>query len=632
MKVSKNWLQTFFDAPLPTTEAMVDALTFHSSEIEDVEELDGDTVLDVKVLPDKSAWIMSHRGVAREIATIMELPMNDPLAFAPALTPVTDAVTVSIDTDGCTRYAAAVLTGVTVGSSPEWLQKRLAAIGQRSINNVVDATNYVMFHVGQPLHAFDGTKLTKEHGAYALGVRQATAGEGITTLSGDELTLTTEDMVIIDRNTDTPVGIAGVKGGRAAEVTSETTELVIEAANFDRAAVRKTSQRLRLRTDASARYENGVVPELVAYGLAEVVRLIGELAGGTCVGYVDVFPRPRTVAPVSVSLERINSMLGLTLSKEDIDAVLARFEYAHTWTDAVVTVTPPFERDDLIIPEDVIEEIGRIYGLAHIPSITPDPIPLTEFNTSFYYADEVRITLIGLGFSEVFTSSFRNNDTVALANALAADKGYLRSSLRENLAEALVRNVPNRDLLGLPYIAIFEIGTVFAEADEHMSLAFGVRTAAAYNAKQDDPMVKAAMDALANVLGFEHYEVHEGIAEVNLSEAISDLPAATAYTPFTKRPDANYKPFSLYPSMSRDIALWVPEDTPAEAIMSLLNEHAGDLRVRTTLFDEFKKDGRVSYAFRLVFQSNEKTLTDEAVNQIMDRIYQVVSERGLEVR
>lgn len=306
MKVSRTWLQTFFDAPLPATEALVDALTFHSSEIEEVDEIDGDTVLDVKVLPDKSAWLMSHRGVAREIATIMELPMNDPLAFAPDLAPETDAVTVTLDTDGCTRYAAAVLRGVSVGPSPTWLVARLAAIGQRSINNVVDATNYVMFHLGQPLHAFDGAKLSTDGGAYAIGVRLAHEGETITTLTGDERTLTAADMVIVDRGTNAPIGIAGVKGGRAAEVTAATTELVIESANFDRGLVRKTSQRLKLRTDASARYENGVVPELAAYGLAEVVRLIRELAGGTCDGYVDVFPRPRTVAPVSVSRERIN--------------------------------------------------------------------------------------------------------------------------------------------------------------------------------------------------------------------------------------------------------------------------------------------------------------------------------------
>ncbi len=642
MKVSRDWLQTFFDTPLPDAEVLSEKLTFHSSEIEEVLDAGDDKVLDVKVLPDKSAWMLSHRGVARELATILDIPLaHDPLRISAdtfsardeqRLSPTVSALRITLDTEKCVRYSAAVIRGVKIGPSPEWLAKRLSAIGQRSINNVVDATNYVMFHLGQPLHAFDAGKIAGRDGVHEIGVRMATAGEKITTLTGDERALTPEDMVIIDRTTDTPIGIAGVKGGKHAEVDAHTTDLIIESANFDRVFVRKTAQRHKLRTDASARYENGVVPELTSYGLVEVARLITEIAGGTIEGYVDVYPQPQTPTPVSVSLEKINSVLGLTLTEDDVKDVFRRFGYDTVFTDGVITVTPPFERDDLVIPEDLIEEVGRIYGLSHVPSVAPEVAPLAEYNKQFIYAEQVRATLVDLGFSEVFTSSFREHDAVKLENALASDKGYLRSNLRDNLADALARNVQHKDLLGLSRITIFEIGTVFDTDGEHMSLAFGVRTDAAYSAKKDDAHIQSAIAAVASIVGAERFDSKDGIAEVDFTAAIADLPVPTSYMSFERGSDITYKPFSTYPSIARDIALWVPESTTVQDVENVLKEKAGELCVRITLFDEYKKDGRISYAFRLVFQSYEKTLTDRETNEVMDLIVSAVSKRGWEVR
>lgn len=634
MKVSRNWLQTFFDTPLPEVPALAEALTFHSSEIEETIEAGNDTVLDVKVLPDKSSWLLSHRGVAKEVSTILDLPMkDDPLRAVPALTPVAAQLAVTVDTKKCARYAGAVVRGVGVKQSPPWLRERLEAIGQRSINNVVDATNYVMFHLGQPLHAFDAGKLASEEGKYHIGVRQANAGETIVALTGEEYALTPDDVLIVDYATNAPIGIAGVKGGMPAAIGEETTDIIIESANFDRVFVRKTSQRLKLRTDASARYENGVVPELAGYGLTMVVDLIREIAGGTLEGYVDVFPSPRTITPVSVSLEKINSVLGLSLSEEEVLTTIKRFGYEVAMTGGILTLTPPVERDDLVIPEDLIEEIGRMYGLHHIPSVAPEPVPLAEYNKRFYYADCVRETLVNCGFSEVFTSSFRKKDEVHLANALAEDKTYLRSTLRENLNEALARNVLNKDLLALSHVAIFEIGAVFSEKGEHVSLAFGVRTGAAYSAKTDDPLVEAAIKKIEEALGAKtDFSIRDGIAEIDFDTLIMSLPAPTVYTPYTKRPDVTYAPFSPYPFISRDIALWVAEGTSAEAVESVLREQAGDLLVRLSLFDEFKKDNRISYAFRLVFQSMDRTLTNDEINTVMDRVTASVTAKNWEVR
>lgn len=633
MKVSVDWLQTFFDTPLPSPAKIENALTFHSSEIDEVTEVAGDTVLEVKVLPDKSAWMLSHRGVARELSVILGIPLsNDPLARSRERKPESSMLQVALDTDRCQRYCGALIRGVKVGPSPSWLQGRLAAIGQRSINNIVDATNYVMFHMGQPLHAFDAGKLKHADGKYEIGVRMAHTGESITTLTDDTYTLSSEDIVITDRADDTPIGIGGVKGGAHARVDAGTTDIIIEAGNFDRVSVRKTAQRLRIRTDASSRYENGVVPELAGYGLEEAVKLITELAGGQLEGSVDVYPNPTSPAPVTVSVAKINSVLGLSLKKDEIDAVFEKFGYERTWLDDAVTITPPFERDDLLITEDLIEEVGRMHGLSHITAVTPLPIPLLEFNTSFHYAEQVREILLGLGFSEVFTSSFSMKDTVKLANALATDKAYLRSSLSGNLIDALLRNVPNKDLLALPYVAIFEIGTVFEADNEHVSLAFGVRHGTSYNAKKDDPILEAGMEKLKEVLGFESFSVKDGVAEVNFTDAIADLPAASAYAPFVQTPAVTYKPFSPYPYISRDIALWVPEGTSADEVIAVLDMNAGALRVKTTLFDEFQKDGQKSYAFRLIFQSDERTLTDEEIQVHMERVYGAVSDLNWTVR
>ncbi len=637
MHVSRNWLQTFFDTPLPNAEELGELLTFHSSEIEEVEVVGDDAVLDVKVLPDKSAWMLSHRGVARELATILDVPMRDPLAESSALEPSAEALSVELQTEGVSRYAAAVVRGVTVKESPEWLRARLSAIGQRPINNVVDATNYVMFHLGQPLHAFDAGKLEAKNGTQTIGVRQARASEGITTLSGETCTLASDDMVIIDATADTPIGIAGVKGGAHAAVDAATTDLIIESANFDRVMVRKTAQRLKLRTDASARYENGVVPELVSYGLADVVKLIIEIAGGTLEGYVDVFPKSHAVQPVSVPLARINSVLGLSLSADEVQAIFNRFGYEMACLADVITVTPPFERDDLVIPEDLIEEVGRIHGLEHIAGEMLAPAPMSEYNKRFYYAEQVRDALIALGFSEVFTSSFRKRDVVKLENALAADKGYLRSSLRENLDEALARNVHNKDLLGLSRIALFEIGTVFDAHGEHFSLCVGVRTGQSYKAKYDDELLNEALTVVTNIFGNEsgaaRVAARDGIAEIDLDAAIADLPEPDRCEPYEKlAEDPAYVPFSAYPHVTRDIALWTSGETTAPDIEAVIREHAGDFLVRFTLFDEFTKDGRTSYAFRLVFQSYEKTLTDEEVNAMMEQLYAAVANKGWDVR
>ena len=631
MKVSYNWLNKYFDGKLPPPDKIAEELTFHAWEIEEVEQVGSDTVLDIKVLPDKSMWALSHRGIAKDLSVILKLPMvADPLSEAVTAPQVDAEVGIKVDSATCRRFAAAKIEGVKVGPSPTWLKEALEALGQRSINNIVDASNYVMFDLGQPSHAFDAAKV----GDRGFNVRNAKMGETLTGLDEIEYTFDEKDTVIARADNNEILSIAGLKGGMHSGISDDTTNIMVEVASWDPVAIRKTGQRLKLRTDASSRYENGIVPEMVPVGLNAVTSLIMDVAGGHITAYADtgysiINDRIRS----EVSLGKLNSVLGVSLTVSDVSTIIERFGWEYNVEGEIFTITSPFERTDLVIAEDLIEEIGRVYGYEHVPAITPEKIPLTEINHRFYYSEIIRDTLIPLGFSEIYTSSFRNQDKIKLANALASDKGYLRSNLIDNLDETLVKNAPNADLLGVSQIRIFELGNVFNETGEHRRLALGVRSPSGYKAKVDDPVITEAIKSLETALGLSvETSLMEGTVEIDLDAILEQLPPVTEYLSAKTAPTITYKPYSNYPSMSRDIAMWVGDNVSVEEIEELLNSKAGTLRARTTLFDQFKKDDKVSYAFRLVFQSHEKTLAGSEVDLIMDEIYQAVRERGWEVR
>ena len=629
MLVSYNWLNKYFDGALPEPRKVAEALTFYAWEIDGIEKVGDDTVLDVKVLPDKAMWGLSHRGIAKDLSVILKLPLkSDPLITKPELLPLSDLVKIKVESKSCRRFAGALIKGVKVGPSPEWLRKALEALGQRSINNIVDASNYVMFDIGQPSHAFDASIVGE-----GVLVRQAERDETLKALDETEYTFTEEDTVIATLADKRALSIAGIKGGMESGISEKTTDIFLEAANWDPTSTRKSANRLKLRSDASSRYENGIVPEMVPYGLKAVVDLVLEIAGGELVGYSEVNNTTSKQTSVTVSLEKINSVLGLSLTTDDVISVIERFGWEYKVNNEEFEITSPFERTDLNIAEDVIEEIGRIYGYEHVVAVVPEPIKQTEINQRFYYSEVIRDVLIERGFSEIFTSSFRSEDKVKLANAFASDKGYLRGDLKTNIKEALVKNAPNADLLGVRQIRIFEIGTVFNESGEELLLALGVQGPSGYKAKSDDPIITDAIQSLSDALGVKlSAPTVEGIVEIKLGELLTQLPEVNSYKKSEPEPALTYKPFSSYPAIVRDIAMWVDEGVNVTEIEELLNEKAGPLRVRTTLFDEFKKDGKVSYAFRLVFQSSEKTLEGSQVDSVMDDVYKAVKERGFEVR
>ena len=281
MLVSYNWLKEYLTPAAPSIKEITELLTFRAFEIEGVEEKGDDTVLDIDVLPNRSSDCLSHRGIAREIATLTNKPLAfDPLAKMPNLTP-TDLLAVEIEeVNDCPRFTAALISGVTVKESPDWLKERLEALGQRPINNIVDATNYVMYALGQPLHAYDADLFPKVDGQWRFKVRRAESGESINLLAeggGDEdrvVELKGTELLIVDGSANTPIGLAGVNGGQHAMVHDKTTKIIIEAANFDPTLTRLTARALNTVIDASKRFENEPSRELPLYAQAAIAKLL----------------------------------------------------------------------------------------------------------------------------------------------------------------------------------------------------------------------------------------------------------------------------------------------------------------------------------------------------------------------
>lgn len=621
MKVSRKWLQKYFDTELPSTAELSDALTFHAFEIEETT----DDMLDVKVLPDRAAYALSHRGIAKEISAILNIPLkSDPLRTELPPFATSKKLTVAVNDQKCVRYVGARVEGVKVGASPAWLKETLESVGQRSINNVVDATNYVMLDIGQPLHAFDANLL----GGNKVGVREATQGETITTLSGDEYPLPLGTLIITDSQ-NAPAGIAGIKGGKSAQVTEATTDIVVEAANFDGTSVRKTAQALKLFTDASLRFQNKLSPEVAAYGMRDVLKLVTDIAGGTIEGVVDVYPyREGESISVSLTVGTINDKLGSAFTKEEVTNVFDRLGLSYTQEGSAFVISSPFERRDLRIVEDIVEEVGRILGYDRV---LPTELPPVEGNSDqarYRGIERVKDVLIERGFTELSTPSFAATGEVLLANPLQSQMPYLRADLAGNMKEALTRavNVAPRVLGPVKDVRLFEVGTVFENDGEHLSLGIGYTPV---TGKKEKVLEEIASE-LGALLGLS-LSVQDGILEVPLGEA--DLEKIGAdYTPRSVSLQ-KYREFSLYPSAIRDIAVWTPLGTEESEVIALILKEAGAHVARIDLFDRFEKEGRISYAFRLVFESYEKTLSDEELVPAMQQVTSALNaHEGWQVR
>ena len=449
------------------------------------EVLPVDSVLEIEVTTNRPDCLC-HLGIARELAAALAEPLREPdSTIAEGLysaTSVDGRLQVRIeDPQGCPRFTARIIENIRVGPSPEWMQRRLRAVGLRPINNVVDVTNYVMLELGQPLHAFDLDRFRQESPELKSGdravvvVRRARAGERILALDDHEYTLTDADMVVCAG--DRPAGIGGVIGGEPTAVHNDTRHVLLEAANWNPRSVRATSRRHGLRTDASTRFDKGLSDELPPQALDRAAALIAELGGGNVLrGSVDEHPAPlERAGEISVPGRLIDATLGMHVDISEAATSLARLGFAVVQDENVLTVTPPHFRLDVRIPVDVIEEIGRSAGYNRIPATLPGrrqevrgtapEIPVTDL---------VRDVLNGAGFDEAITWSFVSPQAAArlqgvgeerkpipLLNPLSEEWSVMRTSLLPGLCSALTLNQHR----GVDEVSLFEIGRAFWEGE-----------------------------------------------------------------------------------------------------------------------------------------------------------------------
>ncbi len=598
MKISYDWLKWYVQG-IPEADALADIFMRHLCEVEGVEKLaNGDTVYDLNILPNRAHDLLSHHGVARELCGQLGLAFNDPTPKYAIPEAEPTKLSVRIETPAARRYSARIVRGITVGPSPEWVVKHLESIGQKAINNIVDATNIVMFDCGQPCHAFDLATLAGEQ----IVVRAAADGEEFQTVGGDKIVakLKATDTVITDG--EKTLAIAGVKGGADSGISATTTDILLEVANFDPVAVRKTARRLGLLSDSAKRFENDLSPEHAGFAMRELSGLMLELfPGATFEEVVDVYPVPQEKRTLSFLMDQVNGLLGAEIPANEAEDILKRYGYEYEYTregDALTLTVPPL-RLDLSGPHDMAEEIGRIRGYDTVVPALPKLDFVPKENETREHIRAARAKLLSDGYSETMTYAFCKKGAVEVARG-AKGKEFLRTNLADGLRAAYDMNRLNAPLLGADEARLFEIGTVFPEAGrEEIHIAY------------------------ADKKGVVESTLEEFARDLDISVAADETPAS----------GKRFVPWSPYPFISRDLAVWVPAGTEASELVALCRARGTELLAREPrIFDRFEKDGRISLAARLVFQSPDRTLTDEEVSVIMESISQAVREKGWEIR
>jgi phenylalanyl-tRNA synthetase beta chain len=629
-----------------------------------------DVIFDLSITPNRPD-AMCIVGVARELAAHFGWPLEVAGARAPTDPAVPSDISVRIEApDRCPRYLARVAR-VTMGASPAWMAQRLVKAGMRPISNVVDVANYVLLERNQPLHAFDLQRL----GGRGILVRLAKRGEHITTLDGVDRALDREDLLICDAE-GAPQAIAGIMGGGTSEVSDGTTEILLEAAYFDRMGVARTSKRLKLRSESSARFERGIDPNGVADHAERAMELFAEVAAARVAEEtVDEYPRPVERTRIRVRTSKVNGVLGTALRDMEILDALRPLDIEVDGSGDDITAIAPTFRPDLEREIDIIEEIARRVGFASIGRTVARPSEQVGGLT--HQQQERRLVadaLVGAGLSEVVTiplvapadlerAGAPLDRAVEAANPLRAEESVLRSRILPGLLRAVAYNLAR----GFTDVGLFEVGRVFLAPQSKkallpdepthaaIALAGSVRRRPIEADRPVDPF--DAVDVLRQV--FDAVEVADGRTESTdparaaaivvddqeigvVGELDRALLGALELTPpvvgfeldldqllAARRRDRTFRLPSPYPPSTIDLAFVVAEDVPAAALAATLRDAAGGLLEEVRLFDVFRSDalgeGRKSLAFTLRFRAPDRTLTDDEVGEVRGRCIDAVA-------
>jgi phenylalanyl-tRNA synthetase beta chain len=669
MLISYKWLRELTPTRL-TPQELRERLTMVGLAIDAVEEHAGDSVLDVEV-PSNRPDCLSHVGIAREVAVIEHGKIEMPSGKRPATEGLTEKLTaVKIEDEVlCPRYAARLVRGVKIGPSPAWLVERLEAIGQRSINNVADITNYVLHELGQPLHAFDLHKLAGRR----IVVRRAAPGEKLKTLDGVERSLTTEMLVIADA--ERPVALAGIMGGEDSEISASTTEVLLESAYFSPDSVRRTARALGMDTEASRRFERGADCENVLRAQERCVGLICELAGGVATeNALDVYPRPMLPRVVSFRPGRVKELTSLSVDPTEMKRVLAGLGFvAISESAGEIDFTVPSWRVDVEQEEDLVEEVARQAGYDLIGSELPPSSASGEYQPTEMKQRLLRRALNASGFDEAINFSFvqrqsqieliptfaaHQDSQPGLKNPIIEDASWMRPTLLPGLLTSLRHNLNH----GSRDVRLFEIGQVFAVhkkgelpwerlalgavatggvLEEHRALVardfdfFDLKGAlesgvawmnlsslrfsktnarhlrmgqAAEIRTSDDTKIGTIGRLAEDVASTYKFRQRVYVLELDLTALLS-----------TSEQEVQYAPLPRYPSVVRDLSLLVDRNLSFAQIVEFIKERSDadcrEVRLVGTYEGANIPPGKRSITLRIEYRSDERTLRDEEVDE-----------------
>lgn len=706
MIFSYNWLKTYINGRVPKPEKLAELLTMHSFEVTEVypvksskagakqfnrvKKVGKDFALDIDILPNRGPDCFSHLGVARECAVILnsKLKIPDSKIKEDKQNKVEDFVKIEVKNKmACPRYTARVVRDVKVAPSPKWLKERLKVCGLKPINNIVDIANFVMLETGQPFHAFD---LEKLEGPKII-VRYGKKRERIVTLDEEKYSLDRNILIIADAKK--PVAIAGIKGGIIPAVDKDTKTVVLESANFDPHIIRKGSKRLDLETDASWRFEHGLDPNLTEFAINRAAALIQKIAKGKVVqGLIDLYPKKVLPKRIELDLDYVERLLGVKIPLREIKNIFKRlgFFLYETRTRRIVVKVPTF-RLDINIPEDLIEEIGRIYGFEKIKPVSPmaSLIPPVK-NLEIFWQNFIKDRLKEIGFTEVYKYSFigqkeaeifafSNKNLIEVENPVSENQKYLRPSLIPNLLKNVKENI--KDLSAIASgkegeeIKIFELGKIFREDSSKTFLEKSVLTGLIFKTKKQDDIfyeLKGVCDLLLEKMGIPNFwydsyqptpeeskisiwnipnsaEIKINHQEIGFLGEISpkileklkigrvvvfDFDFEKLQKLATE--EHEFRPISKYPAALRDISVLVPEGVLVDEVLNEIEITGGSLVRDVDLFDIYKGEkipkGKKNLSFHVIYQSDVKTLKSKEIDKIHQKIIKALEKRGWRVR
>jgi len=670
MKVTYNWLKDFVSIKLKP-QALADKLTMAGLEVVSLEEKSGDWVFEIEITSNRPDWL-SVIGIAREIAAITgsKLKAPDKTPFKAQKGKLADLKIEIHDKKDCYLYSAKIIEGVKVEASPEWLRKRLESIGCRSVNNIVDITNYILFTFGEPLHAFDLDKLA----AGQIIVRRAKSNEKFSAIDGSEKTLNPEILVIADKNK--ALAAAGIMGGKDSEVGFATRNILLEAAVFNPIVMRRGRQKLGFSTESSYRFERGIDIEIVEPASIAAAALIQEIAGGNCrLAKSSGIPKLKKKS-IALDISRMNSVLGTDISLLEAKRDLGNLGFqvkqkaAHN-----LSVTIPSHRADVNLEVDLIEEVARIFGYDRIPQSLPCVRTQVLLNPQRDFIDLVRQTLVGLGLNEAITytltdksllESFIGPDeppAIEILNPLSQDQEILRPHLIPSLARCIAYNLNQKE----EYINIFEISHVFsgdkASVKEGTFLGIGLCGSRAMLMRQglvrDEVSLlhlKGILESLFMRVGIKDYAfsaINAQATAISIGKEPVGLMLKLRKAALDRLQIKNKDVFALelslekmfkhvnldktfqglprYPAIVRDTSIIVREGTAVKELLAAMQEKGQPLLRQARIVDYYQGQqippGTKSITISCLYRSDDKTLTEAEINPLHSAVCRVLTER-----